>query len=94
MLEFLSGRLQMPDFERDPSPYLNTQFLFAEWESLSPYDEARADVVLLNAGIRSRAEIVASRGRDISDVDREFASDNFIPRGTPPNQQIGDSNAP
>jgi capsid protein len=45
--------------------------------------EATADVALLNAGIRSRAEIIAARGRDISDVDGEIQQDTFTPRATP-----------
>ena len=83
-LEILSGRLSAPDFERDPAPYFKTNFLFPAWASLDPYREAQADVDLLGAGIRSRAEIVASRGRDLDDVDREFATDNFIPRSAAP----------
>ena len=96
-LEILSGRLQATDFERDPEPYFDVSFLFPSWASLDPYREAQADAVLLNSGLRSRAEIIASRGRDIADVDREIASDGFIPRqppavsgnqGVPDNAQI------
>jgi capsid protein len=46
---------------------------------LDPFRESQADCELLRAGIRSRAEIIASRGRDIADVDAEFAADTFTP---------------
>jgi len=95
-LEILSGRLYAPDFERDPSPYFAASFLFPEWASLDPYREAQADVTLLNAGIRSRAEIIAARGRDVADVDAEIASDTFTPRGPaqPGQQLLENANAP
>ena len=54
---------------QDPSPYFAASFLFPEWAALDPLKEATADVTLLNAGIRSRSEIIAARGRDIDDVD-------------------------
>lgn len=82
-LEVLSGRLAAPGFDRDPTPFLKVQYLWPEFASLEPYREAQADVALLNAGVRSRAEVIASRGRDISDVDREIAADSFIPRAGP-----------
>jgi lambda family phage portal protein len=78
-LEILSGRLQAPFFEANPEPYLAVQFLWPQWESLNPYDEARADIALVNAGIRSRAEVISARGRDIADVDSELAADRFQP---------------
>ena len=83
-LEILSGRLHAPDFARDPAPYFAVTFLFPAWPSLNPLDESRADVLALNAGLRSRAEIIASRGRDITDVDSEIAADNFRPAASLP----------
>jgi capsid protein len=63
---------------------------------LDPYREAQSDVDLLNAGLRSRAEIIASRGRDVADVDAEIAADTFrplAPRGTPNLALVGGNNA-
>jgi lambda family phage portal protein len=81
-LEILSGRLNAPDFERDPEAFNDVTFLFPEPASIDPYRESQADVIALNAGIRSREEIIASRGRDIRDVDQEFAADSFTPRAS------------
>lgn len=58
-------------------------FLFPEFASLDPKKEAEADVIMINAGIKSRAQVVAEKGRDIADVDAEIAADTFVPRATP-----------
>jgi capsid protein len=61
---------------------------------LDPYREAQADVALVNAGIRSRREIIAARGRDPDDVDAEIQSDTFTPRIPPAgNPRLENSNA-
>lgn len=62
-------------------------FLFPDWASIEPKKEAEADVILLNAGLRSRAEIISSRGRDIQDVDAEIAADTFVPKAQPSQTQ-------
>jgi lambda family phage portal protein len=76
-LEVLSGRLQAPGFAMDPEPYYAATWLWPQWASLEPYREARADVELLRAGVRSREEIIASRGRDPVEVNSEIAADPF-----------------
>ena len=78
-LEVLSGRLYAPDFERNPDPYFSMVPLWPQFSPLDPYRESQADVDLMNAGLRSRAEIIASRGRDVADVDAEIAADTFRP---------------
>jgi capsid protein len=83
-LEVLTGRLSAPDFERDPEPYFDATFLFPEFASLDPMKETQADVDALNAGLRSRQEIIAARGRDFDEVTAELAADNFRPRAPAP----------
>ncbi len=74
-LEILSGRINAVDFERNAEAYFSATFLFPEWAALDPLKEAESDVLLLKSGIRSRAEIIAARGRDISDVNQEIDAD-------------------
>jgi lambda family phage portal protein len=76
-LEILSGRLDAPDFEENPDDYFDVEFRWPAWASLDPGKDADADVTLMNAKLRSRAEIIAARGRDIGDVDREIDADPF-----------------
>ena len=85
-LEVLSGRLSAPDFLQDPEPFFDAEFLFPEFASINPFDETRADVEALNAGLRSRAEIIAARGRDFETVNAEIEADNFRPQIAPPRE--------
>jgi lambda family phage portal protein len=82
-LEVLTGRLSAPDFERDPEPYFDAVFLFPEFASLDPYRESQADVTLLEAGLRSRQEIIAARGRDFDEVNGELQADTSRPVAPP-----------
>lgn len=86
VLELLAGRLRVSNLEAA----FAVSFLWPTWAALDPLKEAQADVLLLSAGLRSRAEIIASRGRDVEDVDAELAADGFTPKATPKLQVIED----
>ena len=93
-LEILSGRLNA--FMRDPSPFFDVSFLFPEWAALDPLKEAEADVILLRAGLRSRQEIIAGRGRDPSEVDAEIEADahrDMVNNVTPINRPASEAAA-
>jgi lambda family phage portal protein len=45
------------------------------WRWVDPLKDAEAEILAINAGLRSRAEVVAEHGRDIEQVDRERAED-------------------
>lgn len=89
MLEALSGRLRVTTTE----PCMDVAFLWPQWAALDPLKEAQADVLLLQSGLRSRADIIASRGRDIEDVDAELAADGYTPKATPKLTVIGEDHA-
>lgn len=74
LLRLLSG---------EPASTGSVNFLFPDFASLEPKKEMEADVLAINSGIRSRAEVIASRGRDIQDVDAEINADTFEPKATP-----------
>lgn len=78
-IEILSGRLAAPDFERDPESYLAVEFRWPAWSPLDPLKDAAADEIALRNRVKSRAEIIAARGRDIEDVAHEFEHDPFPP---------------
>ena len=79
MLEILTGRLRARDFEARPLAYLNARFAFPAWQPLDPLKQAKADTLLLNARLRSRAELIAENGRDPDDVDAEIERDPLMP---------------
>ena len=79
LLEILTGRIHAPDFERRPLDYLNCKILWPGFEPVDPLKQAKADALDLASRTRSRAEIIADHGRDVSDVDSEIESDpNFV----------------
>jgi len=76
-VEILSGRLAARDFEDNPDNYYAVDFRWPGWASLDPVKDAQADGIALANRTKSRAEIIAGRGRDIEDVDREIEADPF-----------------
>ena len=75
LIEVLSGRLEARDYEEAPEAYNDVDFRWPAWPSLDPSKDAEADEVALRTKVKSRAEIIAARGRDIEDVDREITAD-------------------
>ncbi|UQR68121.1 phage portal protein [Bradyrhizobium sp. C-145] len=76
MLEVLSGRMRAPDYESNPERYA-ASFLFPGWPAIDELKKAKADTLAVAAKLRSRADIIAEQGRDITDVDTEIAADPF-----------------
>jgi lambda family phage portal protein len=75
LLEILTGRIHAPDFQTAPLAYLNATWLFPGFPSVDPLKEAKANALDIASRTRSRAEIIADHGRDVSDVDEEIGSD-------------------
>ncbi|GGE04767.1 phage portal protein, lambda family [Gemmobacter megaterium] len=57
------------------------RFVPPGWAWVDPKNDVDADIAAINAGLKSREEVVAARGRDIDEVDEERARD----RATMPN---------
>jgi capsid protein len=62
-LEILSGRMYAKDFERRANDYFAVSFLWPEWPSIDPLKDAKADMLEVNAGLKSRQELIAARPR-------------------------------
>jgi lambda family phage portal protein len=75
LLEILSGRIDAADFEQNPQHYLNMTALWPGWPPIDPLKQSKADALDLASRTKSRAEIIACNGRDISDVDQEIEND-------------------
>lgn len=78
-LAVYSGAVSAPDFERRPQEYFTAGWTPPGWRWVDPLKSAQAAAIELESGLRSRAEIVAERGRDIEDLDAEIAADAFYP---------------
>ncbi len=56
--------------------YRAVRFVAPGWQWVDPAKEVAADVAAIEAGLKSREEVVAARGRDIDELDAERARDN------------------
>lgn len=72
--EAMQGRLS-PSLAQSLAPLTS----WPAWLPIDPQKEIGADIAALNAGLTSRTELVAKRGRDLADVDAERAADTFQP---------------
>jgi lambda family phage portal protein len=55
--------------------YRAVRFVPPGWQWVDPQNEVQADIAAIQAGLKSREEVVAGRGRDIDDLDDELARD-------------------
>ena len=60
--------------------YRAVRFVAPGWQWVDPLKEVNAEVRAIEAGLKSRAESVAGRGRDLDEVDEEIAADNRAAR--------------
>lgn len=67
----LAGEIPAGEIE----DYRAVRFVAPGWAWVDPRNEVEAEVAAINAGLKSREEAVAARGRDINDLDEERARD-------------------
>ena len=61
--------------------YRAVRFVAPGWQWVDPAKEVAAEVAAITAGLKSREEVVAGRGRDIDDLDEERARDAVRSKG-------------
>ncbi|SIT83521.1 phage portal protein, lambda family [Pontibaca methylaminivorans] len=59
----------------DLADYRHVRFVGPGWAWVDPRNEIEAEIAAIGAGLKSREEVVAGRGRDIDDLDEELARD-------------------
>jgi len=69
----LAGEIT-PDEANGPD-YRAVRFVPPGWQWVDPLKEVNAEVRAIEAGLKSRAEVVAGRGRDLAEMDEEIAAD-------------------
>jgi lambda family phage portal protein len=62
--------------ESELADYRAVKFVSPGWAWVDPLKEVNGDIRAMEAGLKSRAEIVAGRGRDIAELDEEIAADS------------------
>ena len=71
----LSGSLTLPDFEAQRRDYQSCNWLPPRWDWVDPLKDIRAEIVAMEAGLKSRTQAIAERGFDAAMVDAEIAAD-------------------
>lgn len=71
----LSGRIEAPDFESNPSAWLSCDVYPPAALWVDPLKDAQAQREMVDAGFMSRRQVVASLGFDVEQVDEERAAD-------------------
>lgn len=74
-LQVLSGAMKARGFDREPTPWMAAKWIPPGFEWVDPQKDAQAAIAEIDAGLRSRAEVVSSRGYDIEALDAEIAAD-------------------
>jgi lambda family phage portal protein len=74
-LAVLSGDLPARDFDRDPADYLSCEWLPPKFDYVDPKKDVEAEILAINAGLKSRRQAISERGYDAEQVDAEIAAD-------------------
>ncbi|WP_370215265.1 phage portal protein [Salipiger bermudensis] len=72
-LRALAGEIDAGDAEF--ADFRSVRFVPPGWQWVDPKNEVEADARAIEAGLKSREEVVAGRGRDIDDLNDEIARD-------------------
>lgn len=71
----LTGDLPARDFDRDPAAYLACEWLPPKFDYVDPKKDVEAEILAINAGLKSRTQAISERGYDAEQVDAEIAAD-------------------
>jgi capsid protein len=71
----LSGALGITDFTTSPGLYLPAKWIPPKWDWVDPLKDRKAEIEAINAGLKSRSDVIESEGFDAEEVDRRIAAD-------------------
>jgi lambda family phage portal protein len=71
----LSGALDLPGYESQRRQYQTCAWLPTKWDWIDPMKDASAEILQIEAGLKSRTQALAERGYDAEQVDREIAAE-------------------
>jgi len=71
----LSGALDIGDFAQMPGRYLPAKWIPPKWDWVDPLKDRKAEIEAINAGLKSRSDVIESEGYDAEEVDRRIAAD-------------------
>ncbi|MBJ6372747.1 phage portal protein [Sedimentitalea arenosa] len=71
----LSGALGIADYEKQRRHYQACAWLPTKWDWVDPMKDASAEILQIEAGLKSRTQALSERGYDADQVDREIAAE-------------------
>jgi lambda family phage portal protein len=71
----LSGALGINDFATMPGRYFPAKWIPPKWDWVDPLKDRKAEIEAINAGLKSRSDVIESEGFDAEEVDRRIAAD-------------------
>jgi len=71
----LSGALDLPGYDSERRQYQACAWLPTKWDWIDPMKDASAEILQIEAGLKSRTQALAERGYDAEQVDREIAAE-------------------
>jgi capsid protein len=60
--QFRLADLPARDFDRDPAAYLGCEWLPPKFDHVDPKKDVEAEILAVNAGLRSRRQAISERG--------------------------------
>lgn len=74
-LQVLRGRIGATEFHRGPEPWLAADWFPPGWEWVDPLKDTEAEKRAVEAGFKSRSQVINERGEDPDSVDTQRAAD-------------------
>ena len=71
----LSGALDLPGYDSQRRQYQACAWLPTKWDWIDPMKDASAEILQIEAGLKSRTQALSERGYDAEQVDREIAAE-------------------
>lgn len=71
----LAGALDIPDFADNRADWLPAKWIPPKWDWVDPLKDRKAEIEAINAGLKSRSDVIESEGYDAEEVDRRIAAD-------------------
>ncbi|WP_102110277.1 phage portal protein [Oceaniglobus roseus] len=73
--QVMQGTVSARDYLDPRSGLMTAKWLPPSWPWVDPQKDATAAIMEMDANLRSRADIIAERGYDIEEIDRQIAAD-------------------
>ncbi len=71
----LAGALDIPDFSSNRAALLPAKWIPPKWDWVDPLKDRKAEIEAINAGLKSRSDVIEAEGHDAEEVDRRIAAD-------------------